>query len=117
MSIVSEQAVFLNEVCKLIDFIHSENIIVTGGELYRTKEQQDIYIKSGRSKTNNSMHMKRLAIDLNFFKIVDGVPVLINEKSMLQSIGDFWESLDSKNRWGGNFNGFEDCPHFERGIV
>ncbi len=42
--------------------------MVTGGELARTPEQQAIYVKTGRSKTLNSIHLKRCAIDLNFFK-------------------------------------------------
>ena len=41
---------------------------MTGGELARTPEQQAIYFKTGRSKTMNSIHLKRCAIDLNFFK-------------------------------------------------
>ena len=67
MSLVTEQAAFLLDVCKLIQFATERGFTVTGGELYRTLEQQQIYIKTGRSKTMNSMHLKRCAIDLNFF--------------------------------------------------
>lgn len=113
MSLVNEQIVFLQDVARLIQKCSEFNMFVTGGELFRTEEQQEIYLKSGKSKTSNSMHLKRCAIDLNFF---DGELKLISDKKTLQPVGDFWESLDKKNRWGGNFKSFLDCPHFERSV-
>ena len=68
MSRVAEQAAFLLDVCKLVQFATERGFTVTGGELYRTAEQQQIYVKTGRSKTMNSRHLERLAVDLNFFK-------------------------------------------------
>jgi hypothetical protein len=109
-TLVKEQAEFLLDAAKLIEFATEQGWVVTGGELWRTKEQQDIYLKSGKSKTKDSQHLKRLAIDLNFF--LDGK--LIMDKLSLTPIGSHWESLDSKNRWGGNFKSFTDVPHFER---
>nr|WP_223154740.1 hypothetical protein [Campylobacter concisus] len=29
-------------------------------------------------------------------------------------MGNYWESLNTLNRWGGNFKNFIDVPHFER---
>lgn len=110
MSLSEQQAIFLKHACKLIEHATSLGFMVTGGELYRTAEQQQIYVKTGRSKTMESYHLRRLAIDLNFFK--DGQ--LIYDKKVLQPLGDFWESLDTKNSWGGNWNSFKDIPHFER---
>lgn len=110
MSMVNEQAAFLLDVARLIQKATEMGWTVTGGELYRTAEQQEIYVKTGRSKTMNSNHLKRLAIDLNFFK--DGV--LTYEKYLLQPIGNYWESLSPKNSWGGNWETFKDVPHFER---
>jgi len=81
-----------------------------GGELFRTKEQQKIYLDSGKSKTINSKHLLNLAIDLNFFNL-EGE--LTYKKKDLQWIGDFWESLNDKNEWGGNWK-FLDTPHFQR---
>ena len=112
MSLVMEQAQFLMDVCKLVVFATKQGFVVTGGELFRTPEQQEIYIKTGRSKTMNSMHLKRCAVDLNFFK--NGQ--LIYDKQVLQPIGDYWESLSKKNSWGGNWNSFKDVPHFERRV-
>lgn len=112
MSLVNEQADFLLDVCKLIQYATNLGFVVTGGELARTPEQQALHVKAGRSKTMNSIHLKRCAIDLNFFK--DGK--IIWDKQALSPLGKYWESLHSKNRWGGNFKSLVDCPHFERNV-
>ena len=59
----------------------------------------------------NSIHLKRCAIDLNFFK--DGK--LTYDIPTLKPVGDYWESLHPKNQWGGNWKSFKDVPHFQRG--
>lgn len=112
MSMVQEQAAFLLDTCKLIQFATDEGWTVTGGELARTPEQQAIYFKTGRSKTMDSIHLKRCAIDLMFFK--DGK--IVWDKAQLAPVGAFWESLHPKNRWGGNFKSLLDVPHFERNV-
>ena len=68
MSLNTEQAAFLLDACKLVQYATEKGFMVTGGELARTPEQQAIYFKTGRSKTMKSIHLKRCAIDLNFFK-------------------------------------------------
>lgn len=110
MSLQPEQTAFLKDVVKLLTFAEAAGFEATGGELYRTQAQQDLYVKEGKSKTSNSYHLKRLAIDLFFFR--DGA--LIQDKQVLQAIGDYWESLNPFNKWGGNWTGFLDCPHFQR---
>jgi len=112
MSLVAEQAAFLRDVRKLLARADELGFVVTGGELYRTPEQQEIYVKTGRSKTMNSIHLKRCAIDLNFFR--EGR--LTYDKTLIKPLGDYWESLDPKNRWGGNWTRFVDVPHFERRV-
>lgn len=112
MSLVNEQADFLLDVAKLIQWATQEGFTVTAGELYRSLEQQQIYFKTGRSKTLESQHMKRLAIDLNFF--VNGK--LTWSKDILAPVGAYWESLNPNNRWGGNFKSLCDTPHFERNV-
>lgn len=112
MAIKDEQIQFTQDVATLIQYAHSHGVLLTFGEAYRTQEQQEIYVKSGKSKTSNSNHLRRLAVDFNFF--IDGR--LTYDKATLQKIGDFWEGLNSKNRWGGNFRNFTDTPHFERNV-
>lgn len=111
MKLSLQQQKFSYDVMKLLFFIHSNNFKVTFGEVLRTKLQQEIYFKNGQSKTLQSQHLKKLAIDLNFFNEKND---LIFDKKELQFFGDYWESLDPLNRWGGNFKTFLDVPHFER---
>ena len=112
MSLVPEQAAFLLDVCRLIQHATEQGWTVTGGELYRTLEQQQLHVKAGRSKTMNSQHMKRLAVDLNFFR--DGE--LVWDRNRIAPLGSYWETLSPKNRWGGNFRSLVDVPHFERNV-
>jgi hypothetical protein len=112
MSLSDEQAAFLLDACKLVVYATGLGFKVTGGELARTPEQQAIHVKAGRSKTMNSIHLKRCAIDLNFFK--DGQ--IIWNKETLAPLGAYWENMHPKNRWGGNFKSLVDCPHFERNV-
>lgn len=117
MSLRNEQSLFVKDVIQLLLFIDNLGYEVTFGEVLRTEEQQEIYIRTGRSKTSNSMHLKKCAIDLNFFK--DG-----NLVDTPKQVGKFWESLNKKNRWGGSWRGliengqstFNDSPHFERQV-
>lgn len=110
MSLVAEQAAFLRDVTKLLAKADELGFVVTGGELYRTPEQQEIYVKTGRSKTMRSNHLRRCAIDLNFFK--DGK--LTYDIELLRPLGEYWESLHPKNRAGMFWSKFRDVPHLER---
>ena len=111
MTLRENQVAFAKDTIKLYQYILENGFEFTYGEVLRTQEQQAIYIKEGKSKTSNSRHLIKCAVDLNIFK--DGA--LIDSKEMLQSIGDFWESLSDRNKWGGNYTGgFLDTPHYER---
>lgn len=112
MSLVDEQYKFLRDVSKLVMFAADNGIVITGGELWRTREQQERYVATGLSKTMDSKHLKRLAIDLNVIK--DGK--LATSASDYKALGDYWESLSPSNRWGGRFTSFTDAPHFERNV-
>ena len=112
MSNVAEQAAFLLDVGRLVQKATELGFLVTAGELYRTPEQQEIYVKTGRSRTMNSLHLQRRAVDLNFFK--DGK--LTYDKATLAPLGAFWESLHPLNSWGGNGVKLVDIPHWSRGV-
>jgi hypothetical protein len=115
---VQQQFEFLMDTMKLLAFIISQGFVVTYGEVFRTIEQQQIYFNTGRSKTMNSRHLERMAIDLNFF--LNGK--VVNNPETLAPIGRYWMSLNPKNRWGGDWNKngdvkdekWHDTPHFER---
>ena len=112
MSRVAAQAAFLLDVARLINKATELGFQVTGGELYRTPEQQRLHVESGRSRTMNSLHLQRLAVDLNFFW--NGA--LTYDKAQLAPLGAYWESLHPLNSWGGNGVKLVDTPHFSRGI-
>lgn len=112
MSNVQNQAAFLLDVARLINRATELGFQVTAGELYRTPEQQEIYVKTGRSRTMNSLHLQRRAVDLNFF--LNGK--LTYDKHVLAPLGAYWESLHPLNSWGGNGVKLVDTPHFSRGI-
>jgi predicted chitinase len=115
MSLVREQAVFLLHVSELIRKASELGFLTSGGELFRTPEQQALHVQHGRSKTMKSLHLKRLAIDLHFFREApDGTLTLTSDVEELRALGAFWESLDPANQWGGNWTSFKDAPHFER---
>jgi predicted chitinase len=115
MSLVHEQSVFLLHVAELIRKASELGFLASGGELFRTPEQQALHVKNGRSKTMKSLHLKRLAIDLNFFREApDGTLKLTYEIEELRALGEFWESLDPANQWGGHWTSVKDAPHFER---
>lgn len=114
MTLSDHQYEFLKDFCLLIRFATERGFKVTGGELYRTPEMQEIYIKTGKSWTTSSMHLKKCAIDLNFFK---NFTILTYKKEDLEEIGRYWESLNPLNKWGGLWKEPKtDTDHFERNI-
>jgi hypothetical protein len=125
MTTSKDQAAFLLDMCKTIQFATSLGWRTTEGEFKRTPEQQKIYFDRGLSKTLNSRHLVGMAADLNFIRESDGLYIgALKTKAalgMLRPVGEFWESLSPLNRWGGNFDrdwsrddSFHDVPHFER---
>ena len=110
MTLGQNQEKFAEDLAKLLNYLIKNNYQIRIGEVERTQAQQQIYIKEGKSKTLNSMHLKRCAADLHIFKDNEW----LQSKQELQEIGDYWESLDINNKWGGNFKMFIDNPHFER---
>ena len=109
MKLSSRQIEFTKNIASLIAYADMIGIGLTFGHAYRDKETQKRLVDKGLSKTMNSYHLKRLAVDFNFF--INGE--LTYEKEKIQELGDFWETLHPKNRWGGNFKSFLDTPHFE----
>jgi hypothetical protein len=115
MRIVSQQAEFLKDVVLLLIEADRQGFIVTGGELYRTQYQQDFYLRTGASQRKESIHQKRMAIDLNFFvKNTEGILELTYNKEIIQPLGDYWCRLCPQNEWGGNWIVLVDTPHFQR---
>lgn len=117
MTLSERQQLFTFNIHQLIEFAYKKGFKLTFGEVFRTEEQQRIYFNTGRSKTMNSRHLQRLAVDFNIF--IDGK--LINDPALIQPLGEFWMSLNTDNIWGGDWNRnhsildetFKDPYHFE----
>ena len=125
MGLIDDQKKFAQHIGQFICFAFQYGFELTMGEVARTPEQQKIYFDSGRSKTMNSRHLVRLASDFNIFH--GGRMLFTDSKrwsedlAIARVLGDFWESLDGQNVWGGDWNRnnvdderFRDPYHFER---
>jgi peptidoglycan L-alanyl-D-glutamate endopeptidase CwlK len=108
MKLGEHQEAFSKDLVKLLSKAHELGYGVRIGEVYRTAEQQAIYLKTGRSKTSNSMHLKKCTADLHFIR---GGQLCYPE-----ALGRFWESLDPLNQAGMFWKNFKDDPHFQRTV-
>lgn len=132
MTLGQTQRIFTRNIGCLIEYAYEMGYELSFGEAERTKSQvllnyygyevmfnkaDGIYLekRNRTSKTLDSNHLERLAVDFNVFK--DGVWISSFEETKF--LGVYWVSLHPKNRWGGDFNkngikdGFIDTPHFE----
>lgn len=108
MTLGQHQELFTRHLVILLTKAFTEGYEVRMGEVQRPIEMQELYMKTGRTKTMNSMHLKKCAADLHFMK--DG------QICYPKVLGDYWESLDPLNQWGGNWKKFVDAPHFQRTV-
>lgn len=116
MRIPEMQRRFPLMVAEFIGRVYDEGFELSFGEAYRTEEQQRLYLKAGRSRTMNSFHRDRLAVDFNLFK----GGVYLTDGALYRPVGEIWEAVGG--RWGGRF-GVEpadygkktgwDANHFE----
>ena len=109
MKLSEKQIIFSKNIASLIVYADLIGIQLTFGHAWRDFETQRRMVATGKSKTLKSNHLKRLAVDFNFF--INGR--VTYDKNKLSDLGRFWESLHEFNRWGGNFKNFLDVPHFE----
>jgi hypothetical protein len=108
-----KQSLFSQNVATLIIYIKNAGFLCTFGEAYRTPEQAQIYAKEGKGIAD-SLHCKRLAIDLNLFS-KDGH--YLTDHDSYARFGEYWKTLHPFNRWGGDFPEYGgklcDPDHFE----
>lgn len=120
-----KQQVFTLNISYLIHFAFLRGLRLTFGEASRSYDQVLLnyygyeVVKSGNtielkkkapvSKTLNSKHLERLAVDFNFF--VDGK--LVHKHELIDAVGEFWKQLDPNNVWGGDWKVPNDPYHFE----
>ena len=102
------QEVFAQDAAKLIQKAAEMGYTVTLCEAWRTPEQALLNAQHGIGIVH-SLHIYRLAIDLNFFKSGQ----LVKNGSELADIGAWWKSLGPDHYWGGDFTHIPaDGNHF-----
>jgi hypothetical protein len=115
MKLSEIQQLFARDVATLFKYMEEKGFKYTFAEAYRTPEQAELYAKQGKG-IKDSLHCKRLAIDINLF---DSDGKFLEDAASHKQFGEFWESLSPMNRWGGkvhdkNGNPFPDANHYER---
>jgi hypothetical protein len=90
---------------RLIDWAYEHGYELTIGEAERTPEMVRLYAERGTG-SEQSVHLLRLAIDLNLFK--DGKYLADTEAH--RPLGEFWESIGGS--WGGQFQPKPDGNHY-----
>lgn len=109
MTLSEKQRLFGQNVTRLLAYIGQQDYSFTFGEALRTQEQADIYAKSGKGITH-SLHIKKLAIDLNIFSPGG---IFLTEVKDLEKFGKYWESLNTDNTWGGRWHLHPDSDHYQ----
>jgi len=106
MKLSEKQILFTSMVGRLLRWCAEEGHDVVLEQASRPPELQAIYLERGLSKTLNSKHCQKLAIDLTLF-----VGDLVAQGGAYLPIGEYWESLGGV--WGGRWTGFVDAVHFQ----
>ena len=100
LGLLEAQWRFAQRLPLLLAHVSTLGLRCTLGEAWRPPETAALYARQKRgSKT--SLHLDRLAIDLNLFD-ADGRYLSTTEAH--RPLGEFWEALDPYCRWGGRFN-------------
>lgn len=104
MTLLESQFLFMRLLPKLIDAAHELGYNVTAGELFRTPEQAALNAKAGKGIAN-SLHTKRLAIDLQLFKD----RTYLTDPAPYTELGKRWEAMHELCRAGYHFG---DSNHY-----
>lgn len=113
MTLGDKQRLFCRLVGEFIMWCYDNGYELSFGEAQRTLAQAQINAANG-SGIINSLHLKRLAIDLNLF--LDSTPdrdddIYQTDSAAYAPLGQKWKSLHPLCRWGGDFHK-PDGNHF-----
>lgn len=109
MSLLEKQQIFSKLLARFLQDLFARGYEVTLGEAWRPQEMADIYASQGRG-SKNSLHIIRLAVDLNIF--YQGR--FLTTKEELEIPGKLWKAYTTslaQTCWGGDFK-TPDANHF-----
>jgi len=111
MTIGDKQRLFTLLISKLITFAYEQGYALTVGDAYRDPRSHGPWgtEKEGTYGRRNSNHKRRLAMDFNLFKYINGEMVYQRTSESYEELGKYWESLHELCSWGGRF---QDGNHF-----
>lgn len=104
LTLGQKQRLFVQLVGRLIAWAYANGYELTFGEALRTQAQATANAASGKG-ISNSLHLIKLAIDLNLFR--EGL--YLKDTPLYEPLGLYWESLHPLCAWGGRFG---DGNHF-----
>jgi hypothetical protein len=105
MTLRQKQSLFAQLISQLLVYLHDSGYEMTFGEAYRSPEEALRLTALGKG-IPNSLHIQKLALDINLFK--NGK--YLGTSDAHKPLGEYWESLHPKCRWGGRFG---DGNHYE----
>lgn len=111
------QNLFMRHLAYLILYIQDQTqLTISGGDLWRSATYQKALVAQGVSWTLDSMHLKRLAIDINFFLndyyLFSSKELYDRDFKLVEPVGAYWESFGDDHVWGGRWTK-RDPYHFE----
>ncbi len=115
MSLLALQQQFAQDAARLIQKAAELGYGVTLGEAQRTQAQAAQNAQTGAGILH-SLHLERLAIDLNLFQ---GSRYITDDEGH-KELGAWWKALGPDHRWGGDFakkdfNHYSISPDGKRG--
>lgn len=118
MTLRQKQSLFVECLVRLWDFGHSRGWAFTLGEagvinprkVWVHHPRENNYVTetcADHEHMEESLHYKRLAIDVNLF--VNGRYIRSGTNPAYLELGEYWEGLHALASWGGRFG---DANHF-----
>ncbi len=115
MRLGTKQEIFALNYAKLILWANNHGYMTRLGQVERTEAEARRNAKAGIG-TLNSLHILKLAGDINLFKWVrkDGKlrKKFLRKTSDHAPLGKYWKRLHPLNRWGGDFTRKKDGNHY-----
>jgi hypothetical protein len=113
MTLGDKQRLFARLIGEFIVWCYVNDYEITFGEATRPPELAALYASQGRGIAN-SLHGKRLALDINLFldsSLEADEDVYQKDSEAYLPLGKKWESMHPLCRWGGRFSK-PDGNHF-----